>query len=68
MSLLDFFKPKAKTLSPVVPVLSKNPECDINKTHLIAALFSVPKAGRDQHWRQEFYEHVATASFGCVHP
>ncbi len=68
MSLLDFLKPKPKTFQKVVNVPLKNPECDINKTHIVVALFKVPKAQRDNQWRQEFYEQVATASFACAAP
>ena len=68
MGLFSFLKPKA-TPPPVVeniPLI--NPECDINKTHIVAALFNVPRSQRDGQWRQEFYEHVASASFACATP
>jgi len=68
MSLFNFFKPRAKPIQEAVQVPPGNPECDINKTHIIAALFTVPKSERGMQWRQEFYQQVATASFACDTP
>ena len=68
MGLLDFLKPKPKTLPKVETLPTVNPECDISKTYIIAALFKVPRSERDNQWRQEFYEHVASASFACATP
>jgi hypothetical protein len=68
MKLLNFFKQKAVSITHDVTVPVHRPECDINKTYIIAELFKVPRADRGERWLQEFYANVASASFTCDYP
>ena len=66
MGLFSFLKPKQKASPVAESIPAGNPAGDIRKTHIVAALFTVPKSQRDNQWYQEFYEHAADASFACA--
>ena len=68
MGLFDFLKPKIKPTPPLKIVPAPRPECDINKTGIIATLFKFPKDQRDDDWYKAFYGNVANASFGSATP
>ncbi|CAN5503291.1 hypothetical protein BH11BAC3_BH11BAC3_32270 [soil metagenome] len=68
MGIFDFLTKKQSPTQPVKIVPANRPECDINKTGIVANLFKIPKDQRDNNWYQAFYENVATASFASTTP
>ena len=68
MGFFDFLKPAIKTLPRQHQVSKSRPECDINKTSVVAELFKVSHAERDDYWYSSFYREVRTASFACATP
>jgi hypothetical protein len=68
MSLLDLLKPKPKPVQQALPVSLSRQECDITKTYIVAELFKIPQAERDNQWYNDFYQNVPTASFACDNP
>ena len=68
MGLFDFLKGKSKLEDAPVKTNTARPECDISKTQLIVDLCKIPAGERDDQWKQQFYEHVQTASFACGNP
>ena len=68
MGLFDFLTKKQAAAQPTKTIPANRPEADISKTYIVAQLFKTSREERDEKWRQQFYENVATASFACATP
>jgi len=68
MGLFDFLTKKQAPAPPIKIVPANRPEADISKTYIIVQLFKIPRQERDNEWRKQFFENVATASFACATP
>ena len=68
MGLFDFLLKKPAPAPPIKIIPPDRPEADISKTYIVVQLFNTPREERDDKWRQQFYENVATASFACDTP
>ena len=68
MAIFDFLTKKQVATPPMKIVPANRPECDINKTGIVATLFKFPKDLRDDDWYKAFYENVTNASFASAAP
>ena len=68
MGLFDFLTKKPAPAPPIKILPPDRPEADISKTYIVVQLFNTPREERDDKWRQQFYENVATASFAWDTP
>lgn len=67
MAFWDFFsdKPKEKDLPPGKKTHYQG---DLSKTDILNKLCQIPKAQRDERWREKFLSNVADAGFRCANP
>ena len=68
MKLFNFLNRKEKSPESNSSKKIERSECDISKTQIIANLFNIPSAERDEKWNQLLFDNATTASFACGNP